>query len=97
MTKIVDTTLRDGEQTPGVSFDINEKITIAKMLNAAGVHYIEAGTPAMGHEEKIAVKEIIDLDLKSKSSHGTGRKKATSTIRLKSARKTSICHCPYPT
>jgi len=65
MVRIVDTTLRDGEQTPGVSFTINEKVTIAKMLDAAGVHFIEAGTPAMGHEEKKAVKEIIDLDMKS--------------------------------
>ena len=65
MLKIVDTTLRDGEQTPGVAFSRKEKIAIAKMLSKAGVPYIEAGTPAMGKEEKSVLKEMIDLGLKS--------------------------------
>ncbi len=41
--KIYDTTLRDGEQTIGVSFDKNEKLEIAKLLDAMGVDRIEAG------------------------------------------------------
>lgn len=63
MVKIVDTTLRDGEQTPGVAFTVEEKIAIAKMLDEAGVHYIEAGIPAMGPEEAEAVREITRLGL----------------------------------
>ncbi len=47
--KIDDTTLRDGEQTAGVVFANDEKIHIAKMLDKAGVHQIEAGIPTMVH------------------------------------------------
>ncbi|MBI3794360.1 MAG: homocitrate synthase [Nitrospinae bacterium] len=63
--KIIDTTLRDGEQSPGVLFTLDEKITIARMLDAAGVHYIEAGVPAMGSVEKEAVRRIAGLGLRA--------------------------------
>jgi len=61
--KIDDTTLRDGEQTAGVVFANDEKIHIAKMLNDSGVHQIEAGIPAMGGDEKEAIKKIASLGL----------------------------------
>ena len=41
--KIFDTTLRDGEQTPGVSLNIQEKLEIARQLARLGVDVIEAG------------------------------------------------------
>ncbi len=63
MVKIVDTTLRDGEQTAGVVFSNAEKIEIARMLDEVGVHQIEAGIPAMGGDEKAAIKEIAHLGL----------------------------------
>jgi homocitrate synthase NifV len=62
---IDDTTLRDGEQTAGVVFANEEKIHIAKMLSRMGVHQIEAGVPAMGGDEKEAIKQIADLGLSS--------------------------------
>ena len=40
---IFDTTLRDGAQTEGVDFTVNDKIKIAKRLNEIGVDYIEGG------------------------------------------------------
>ncbi len=61
--KIDDTTLRDGEQTAGVVFANEEKIHIAKMLDRIGVHQIESGIPAMGGDEKEAIKQIASLDL----------------------------------
>ncbi|RMF91638.1 MAG: homoaconitate hydratase, partial [Methanobacteriota archaeon] len=57
--KINDTTLRDGEQTPGVVFSIDEKVEIAKLLDEIGVQQIEAGTPIMSDHEQKAVSAIV--------------------------------------
>lgn len=62
---IVDTTLRDGEQTAGVVFSNNEKIRIAKLLDEIGVHQIEAGIPVMGGDERKAIEEIASLGLRA--------------------------------
>ncbi len=56
--KINDTTLRDGEQTPGVVFTIEEKLEIARLLDEIGVQQIEAGTPALSPHEEEAVRAI---------------------------------------
>lgn len=61
--KIDDTTLRDGEQTAGVVFANDEKIQIAKMLDKIGVQQLESGIPAMGGDEKEAIKSIASLGL----------------------------------
>ncbi|AGO60929.1 MULTISPECIES: homocitrate synthase family protein [Ferroplasma] len=55
---IFDTTLRDGEQTPGVSFNTDQKYKIAKMLYDAGVNIIEAGFPAVSNDEMKSIKKI---------------------------------------
>jgi len=60
---LVDTTLRDGEQTAGVVFSNQEKLRIGKMLNNLGIHQIEAGVPVMGGDEKEYIKELVSYNL----------------------------------
>lgn len=60
---IVDTTLRDGEQAPGVAFTVEEKVKIASALYSTGVNEIEAGTPIVGGSEVDAIKAILSLRL----------------------------------
>jgi 2-isopropylmalate synthase len=54
-----DTTLRDGEQMSGVRLDPEAKVTIAKALAAAGIHSIDAGSPAASREEVEAIRRIV--------------------------------------
>ena len=63
--QILDTTLRDGEQEIGIILTKEEKVEIAKKLDAAGVHRIEAGCPATSDEDAAAIKAICDLGLKA--------------------------------
>jgi 2-isopropylmalate synthase len=63
--RIFDTTLRDGEQSPGVSLTIEDKIEIAHQLNKLGVDVIEAGSPMSSEGEKKVVKAIAKEGLSS--------------------------------
>ncbi len=60
---LVDTTLRDGEQTAGVVFANQEKVRIAKLLADIGVHELEIGSPWLCVEEREAISEIAALGL----------------------------------
>lgn len=55
---IFDTTLRDGEQSPGIAFDAGEKLEIAEQLARLGVDYIEAGFPVASEGDFEAVRAI---------------------------------------
>ncbi len=63
---VYDTTLRDGEQTPGVCLRTPEKLKIAKKLDEVGIHQIEAGFPVVSDEEKRSVQAIVKEDLNAK-------------------------------
>ncbi len=64
--RIFDTTLRDGEQTPGVSLDIEQKLQIAEQLDKLGVDVIEAGFPIASAGDKEAVSAIVKSGLNAK-------------------------------
>ena len=63
--KIHDVTLRDGEQQTAVVFRREEKVAIAKKLDALGVHRIEAGMPAVSPQDRAAIADIAALGLKA--------------------------------
>jgi len=64
---IYDTTLRDGAQTEGVSFTVNDKVKITEKLDELGIHYIEGGWPGSNPKDK----EYFDLMKKKKLRHAT--------------------------
>ncbi|WP_409200900.1 (R)-citramalate synthase [Methanobrevibacter sp. DSM 116169] len=63
--KVLDTTLRDGEQTPGVSLTKNEKLRIASKLDEIGVNFIEAGAAVTSEGEREAIKNICAQGFKA--------------------------------
>lgn len=62
---IFDTTLRDGEQTPGIALSVSEKMEIACQLNTLGIDIIEAGFPISSKGEKNSVSKIASAGLDS--------------------------------
>ncbi len=63
--RIFDTTLRDGEQTPGVSLTPDQKLRVAIKLDELGVNVIEAGSAITSIGEREGIKKIVSEDLKA--------------------------------
>jgi D-citramalate synthase len=61
--RFLDTTLRDGEQTPGVSLGTDEKLAIAQGLDALGVQVIEAGSAMTSEGERLSIKAVAGFGL----------------------------------
>ncbi|MBN1952922.1 MAG: pyruvate carboxyltransferase [Bacteroidales bacterium] len=64
----IDTTLRDGEQAPGIAFSPTEKITIATLLEVCGIDEVELGTPAMGRTEQETMRTISQQGFRFRTS-----------------------------
>ncbi|MBF0199438.1 MAG: hypothetical protein HQL32_17115, partial [Planctomycetes bacterium] len=60
-SRIIDTTLRDGEQGVGIAFNINDKMRMLKALVDVGVREIEVGIPAMGKRERSDIEALCLL------------------------------------
>lgn len=84
---LTDTTLRDGEQAPGVVFTLNQKTRIARMLADAGIDELEAGYPALGEEEQKSIRKIQDLNLSCR---------ITSWCRAQKKDIEAACMCHTP-
>lgn len=63
--KLYDTTLRDGAQTEGISYSLNDKLRIAEKLDELGIHYIEGGWPGSNPKDMAFFKEIKKSRLKT--------------------------------
>jgi homocitrate synthase NifV len=64
---LIDTTLRDGEQAPGVVFLLKEKLAICDLLDKAGIPEVEIGTPAIGKREIHDLKAIVQQGFRFKT------------------------------
>ncbi len=99
MFEILDTTLREGEQTPYVNFTIEEKTNIAKLLDDVGVEMIEAGDPSVSKNVAKAIEKIAALGLRAEvvahsiaARSGIDRAKACGADRVAIFYATSKIH-----
>lgn len=99
MLEILDTTLREGEQTPYVNFTLDEKVQIAKLLDQVGVEMIEAGDPSVSPNVAKAIQRIAGLGLKAEiiahsiaSRAGIDKAKACGANRVAIFYATSKIH-----
>src|ERR1700685_983455 len=58
---IFDTTMRDGEQAPGASMSLDEKLELAKILEEMGVDVIEAGSPIASNGDFESVRKVSEI------------------------------------
>ena len=77
---IFDTTLRDGEQSPGASMNLHEKLQIAEVLDSMNVDIIEAGFPIASNGDFEAVTEI-SKNIKNSTIAGLSRAKTADIDR----------------
>ena len=92
---VIDTTMRDGEQAPGVSFTLKEKCEIAKALDQTGIDEIEAGIPAMGDVACHEIKCLARLNLSCTLSCWCRAK--IQDIELSARCGTPGAHISFPT
>ena len=91
MLEILDTTLREGEQTPYVNFTVDEKVEIARMLDRVGVDMIEAGDPSVSPNVAKAISRIASLDLRAEIvAHSTATRAGIDRAKACGANRVAI-------
>jgi 2-isopropylmalate synthase len=97
--KIYDTTLRDGMQTEGVSFSLEDKLAIAQRLDELGLDYIEGGFPASGPKETQFFIEVLKRGLKNSKivAFGSTRRANTKAAEDGSLKAIAACKAPAAT
>jgi isopropylmalate/homocitrate/citramalate synthase len=91
MLEILDTTLREGEQTPYVNFSVDEKVEIAKLLDCVGVDMIEAGDPSVSANVAKAVERIASLGLRAEIvAHSTATRRGIERAKACGANRVAI-------
>jgi homocitrate synthase NifV len=91
---IVDTTLRDGEQSPGIALRVEDKVKIAQLLDEIGVYEIEAGTPVISEAEEEGIIRIIENKQSAKIS--VWSRMNVSDVKRSIACKPDIIHIGTP-
>ncbi|NLL56315.1 MAG: citramalate synthase [Clostridiales bacterium] len=78
--EIFDSTLRDGAQSEGISFSVQDKLNIVKALDNFGVHYIEAGNPGSNPKDIEFFEKVKSIELKTAvlCAFGSTRRKNVS-------------------
>ncbi|MEW6170942.1 MAG: citramalate synthase [Candidatus Omnitrophota bacterium] len=79
MVKIYDTTLRDGSQGEGISYSVNDKISIAQKLNQLGINYIEGGWPGSNPKDMEFFLKISKMSLKNSQIVAFGSTRKANT------------------
>ncbi|MDR2745388.1 MAG: hypothetical protein LBB66_09410 [Desulfovibrio sp.] len=92
--RVIDATLRDGEQAPGLVFAPETKIRLARLLDEAGVYQIEAGVPIAGLEERDCIRAVKDACASSLVS--TWNRARTRDIEAALACDADILHICMP-
>lgn len=95
--KIYDTTLRDGMQTEGVSFSLEDKLLIAKRLDELGVDYIEGGYAASNQKEMQFFAEVSKLVFKNSKITAFGSTRRANTRTCDDVSLNAILACKTPT
>jgi homocitrate synthase NifV len=91
---LIDSTLRDGEQAPGVAFSLSEKINICQMLSDAGIPEIEIGTPAMGDREVEVIRVLGKKNFRFKTLAWC--RAAKNDIDMAARSQTNGIHLSFP-
>lgn len=91
MVEILDSTLREGEQTPLVNFTMDERVEIARLLDQVGVEMIEAGDPSVTPQIARAIERIAALGLKAEIvAHSIASRAAIDRVKACGAGRVAI-------